>query len=228
MKLMICFTFVGVLTLPERALEASLIQYEFSGKVTEVFDFGNQMGGLIQVDAPCTARWVLDIATPDTDPLVSAGAYAGASATLAMPAFSLTKSGYLNVYDSASFDSLQFGTAGPEFMFSAAFNDTAGTALMNDSLPVQIPESASDRLVVHWDQAPAKFFASIDSVSVSIVPEPGVLAFIAVTTLGVFKRRRSLLLLSPKRNPYESNRVSKSRNISLLFGAAESESQTTL
>jgi len=183
----------GVLLAMAVPAVATPITWAFSGTVYAIADDADQMGGIVHVGDLYTATWVFDSATPDLDSIDFWGRYAGLSATLTMPGFSVAKTGDLSVLNgTSSFDWLVFNTPQPGIRFLASLQDNTLAALSSDALPTQIDISDfPDRyLGVWWDPGPAKFFASIDSVSVTFIPEPGMFGLILLGLTGLRMRAR--------------------------------------
>jgi hypothetical protein len=174
-----------------RNAQATLIQYEFSGTVQTIYDDAQQLAGVVQLGAPYTATWVFDTGTPDSNPIALRGQYQAIFASLVMPGIQVSKEGSLEVVNQPSLDWVGFNTPNSGIRFTADLTDNTGTSLSSDAMPTQLL-GFRDRFVgVFWDPAPSKFFASIDSMSVSIVPEPGALGLVLFGTAGIWTRRRA-------------------------------------
>jgi hypothetical protein len=175
MKRCIQVTLMAFLLMCASNTQATLIQYEFSGTVQTIYDDAQQLAGVVQLGAPYTATWVFDTNAPDSDPLAMWGEYEAVSASLVMPGIQVGKGGSLEVLNGTSGDWLDFNTPNPGIRFTAHLAEHTGTALPSDAMPTQIPSFPDRFLGVFWVSAASKFFASIDSTTVSIVPEPGAL-----------------------------------------------------
>lgn len=167
---------------------AVMIQYQFSGKVVDIRDFGN-IGGVVQIDDPYVATFVFDTTTPDEFPTYPDRAgYSGLSASLVMPHLNVDAKARLDIANSSTFDFIYFNTttdSGVRFLIN--LNDHTGTALTSEVIPSPFPTFAGfplSCLGVFLDRTVAdKFGASIDSVNVTIIPEPGVLGLLLLGIL---------------------------------------------
>lgn len=185
-----CGLVMLVLAAPVRA---AIIQYQFSGTVVSIQDDGH-LGGLVQLGDPYVATFVFDTATPDEFPsYFDRAGYSGLSASLVMPHISVNAQARLDIADSATFDFVYFSTTDPGLMFLITLNDSTGTALTSDVIPSPFPTFADfpeSSLDVFWDHTVSdKFAGSIDSVNVTIIPEPGALYLTVLGSLTLLVRR---------------------------------------
>src|SRR5690606_33518439 len=107
----------------------------------------------------------------DSIPATYRGEYEAVSASLVVSGITVYKQGgSLEVRSESSHDGLFFNTPNPGIRFTASFDDPTGTLLSSDALPLHIPDFPDRYLEVFWEPPPNKFSASIDSITVSIIP----------------------------------------------------------
>jgi hypothetical protein len=166
--------------------EAALIQYQFSGNVVAITDLG-PLQGLVHLNDPYTATFVLNTATPDEFPDPDRAGYSGLSASLVMQYINVDAHARLDVANSPTLDFIYFSTTDAGLAFDITLNDATATALTCDTIPTPFPTFAGyprSALGVFWDPGPSKFSASIDSVTVTTLPEPGTLSLILLGIVG--------------------------------------------
>ena len=176
------------------SVDATLIRYQFSGTVDRIGDDAHELDGIVQFGDSYAATWVIDVEAPDLDPAHAfSGKYEAASALLVTGQIEAgVLAGSLQVSNIFDGDRLSFGARSTAFIFGVDLHDPAGVALSSDALPSQVDVLAfSDRfLSVFSSFGLAKFSGSVDSVSIAVVPEPGMLSLVSLALAGAGIRQR--------------------------------------
>ncbi|HEV8145236.1 MAG TPA: hypothetical protein VGP79_02585, partial [Bryobacteraceae bacterium] len=132
--------------------------FNFTGTVNSTnFDPSDPFGGSIGFGTPITGTYVFDSTTPDSDPSASSGSYQHAGAPYGLTiniggnVFSTNDFLAINVLNSAGFD--QYGVLACSGGSGACFSgdltvsilmqDSTGTALASDLLPLTAPSVAA-------------------------------------------------------------------------------------
>jgi len=204
-NILLIFTFI---TLGAGTSHADLITFEFSGTVEGV-SFDNGTPTEFGVGDTLSGTFTFNSLDSDSNASATHGYYLGSivSAEILLGSFSASgsSSGNILVIDSTSdtYSAEQISPAGSSVLgqelydFTLAMTDTTATAFVNDTLPLSPPDIADfgDR-TLRLDFADSSFgnfgtvAASLDSFTVTSVPEPTSLALVAIGVPFVLIRRR--------------------------------------
>lgn len=176
------------------------ITFEFAGEITFVSDVNNFLGGTITAGNPFFGSFTFESTTPDSSPEdPTLGAYVDVFTDISGHFGGLSFLGPVGATNSISVVngfidgyavSADIDVLGETLKLVVNFIDGDGMAFSDDSLPLSPPDLTSfDTALFSIFDASELIPLTLQGEIISLTPEPGTLALLAIGVLLVAKRR---------------------------------------